>query len=142
MTDTSRPRSNAISPVVFMGSGGPDLTAPEAVAITVKRLRHDWLEQKDEAAIADMLEALSAAHAAALVREQDANAKAMQHLRRAEATDERVKALEAENARLRAARSLYSCEDGCNDCPEHERDRVSCGWTARAALRDMDGGER
>ena len=29
MTDT--PRSNAVSPVVFMGSGGPDLTAPEAV---------------------------------------------------------------------------------------------------------------
>lgn len=52
-------------------------------------------------------------------------------------TDERMKALEAENARLRDALSLYSCEDGCNDCPEHERDLVSCGWTARAALRDI-----
>ena len=30
MTDTPRPRSNAISPVVFMGSGGPD-TSPEEV---------------------------------------------------------------------------------------------------------------
>lgn len=29
MTDT--PRSNELSPVVFMGSGGPDLTAPEQV---------------------------------------------------------------------------------------------------------------
>ena len=54
-------------------------------------------------------------------------------------TDERVKALVAENARLREALSLYSCDDGCNDCPEHERDRVGCGWTARAALRDMKG---
>ena len=34
------------------------------------------------------LRALSAAHAAALVRERDANAKAMQHLRRAEAAEE------------------------------------------------------
>ena len=48
--------------------------------------------------------------------------------------DERVKVLEAENARLRDALSLYSCGDGCNDCPEHERDIVGCGWTARAAL--------
>ena len=31
MTDTPRPRSTAISPVVFMGLGGPDLTAPESV---------------------------------------------------------------------------------------------------------------
>ena len=48
--------------------------------------------------------------------------------------DARVKALEAENARLREALSLYSCDDGCNDCPEHERDRVGCGWTALRAL--------
>lgn len=45
-----------------------------------------------------------------------------------------------EAARLRAmldealeALALYSCEDGCNDCAEHERDQVNCGWTARAA---------
>lgn len=31
------------------------------------------------------------------------------------------------------ALALYSCEDGCNDCAEHERDQVNCGWTARAA---------
>ena len=48
--------------------------------------------------------------------------------------DPRVRALEAENARLREALSLYSCDDGCNDCPEHERDRVGCGWTALRAL--------
>ena len=46
--------------------------------------------------------ALSAAHAAALVRERDANAKAMQHLRRAEAADAERTALKAELARLRA----------------------------------------
>ena len=55
--------------------------------------------------------------------------------------DARVQALEAENARLRDALSLYSCDDGCNDCPEHERDRVGCGWTALAALRDREQGE-
>jgi hypothetical protein len=38
-------------------------------------------------------------------------------------------------AKLEAALALYSCEDGCNDCPEHERDRVSCGWTALTALQ-------
>ena len=43
-------------------------------------------------------------------------------------------ALKAELARLREALTLYSCDDGCNDCPEHERDIVGCGWTARAAL--------
>jgi hypothetical protein len=48
----------------------------------------------------------------------------------------RLKSAEAEAKRLRAALSLYSCKDGCNDCPEHERDRVNCGWTARAALRE------
>ena len=53
--------------------------------------------------------------------------------------DARVKALEAENARLRDALSLYSCDDGCNDCPETERDRVSCGWTALRALEQGKG---
>ena len=38
-------------------------------------------------------------------------------------------------AKLEAALALYSCEDGCNDCPEHERDRVTCGWTALTALQ-------
>ena len=49
-------------------------------------------------------------------------------------TDARIAELKAEVARLREALSLYSCDDGCNDCPDHERDRVSCGWTAYAAL--------
>lgn len=47
-------------------------------------------------------------------------------------SDPRVRAL------VEALR-LYSCEDGCNDCPEQERDRVSCGWTARAALAEIEG---
>ena len=42
--------------------------------------------------------------------------------------------LEAKLANAVAALTFYSCEDGCNECPESERDRVSCGWTARAAL--------
>lgn len=37
-------------------------------------------------------------------------------------------------AKLVEALELYSCDDGCNDCPAHERDRVGCGWTARVAL--------
>ena len=45
-------------------------------------------------------------------------------------------ALRERVARLEAALELYSCEDGCNDCPEHERDRVSCGWTALTALQE------
>ena len=44
-------------------------------------------------------------------------------------------ALRERVARLEAALELYSCEDGCNDCPEHERDRVTCGWTALTALQ-------
>ena len=51
-----------------------------------------------------------------------------------DALDRALKA-EAEVARLREALKLYSCHEGCNDCAEHERDRVSCGWTARAVLQ-------
>lgn len=46
--------------------------------------------------------------------------------------------LRAENERLRRALSLYSCEDGCNECPPENRDEVGCGWTAYIALK---GGE-
>jgi hypothetical protein len=45
-------------------------------------------------------------------------------------------ALRERVARLEVALTLYSCEDGCNDCPEHERDRVTCGWTALTALQE------
>ena len=41
-------------------------------------------------------------------------------------------------ARLTAALRFYSCEDGCNDCPARERDRIGCGWTARAALTQKE----
>lgn len=34
-------------------------------------------------------------------------------------------ALRAKVARLEGALALYSCEDGCNDCPQNERDRVA-----------------
>jgi len=37
-------------------------------------------------------------------------------------------------AELEAALRLYSCHDGCNECPEEKRAEVGCGWTARAAL--------
>lgn len=37
------------------------------------------------------------------------------------------------------ALELYSCDDGCNECPKHEQDRASCGWTARAALQEITG---
>jgi hypothetical protein len=53
MTDT--PRSNAISPVVFMGSDGPDLT-PEAV----ERLAQDMQQHMPFGRGADTLRALSA----------------------------------------------------------------------------------
>lgn len=46
-----------------------------------------------------------------------------------------VATLRASEARMREALALYSCADGCNDCPEDKRDRVDCGWTARAALQ-------
>ena len=103
----------------------PDLT-PEAVErlkAEVMTLEHNgglWVTAEDYAALSAALEA----------------EKARADL--CTPTDERVKELEAENARLREALSLYSCDDGCNDCPEHERDQVGCGWTARAALRDTD----
>ena len=91
------------------GGTDQDLTAPEAVerlalehdAQRHPRSRMDWL---DHAKTAATLRALSYAHATALVREQVANAKAMQHLRRAEAAeaalqaaDELARALDAYN---------------------------------------------
>ncbi len=53
------------------------------------------------------------------------------------------KAMEAKLAKAVEALELYSCDDGCNDCPEHERDRVTCGWTASvalAAIKENDNG--
>jgi hypothetical protein len=50
-----------------------------------------------------------------------------------ELTD-RIEELEAKLAKAVGALALYACDDGCSECPESERDRVSCGWTARAAL--------
>ena len=86
----------------------------------------------------------AAAHIAALTAQlaeaqkehegwQSAAMKLMEKLSAAEAE---AAALRAKVARLEGALALYSCEDGCNDCPQNERDRVSCGWTARAALTD------
>ena len=69
-----------------------DLTSPEAVERAIGMCRAHGLHGTEAT-----LRALSAAHAAAIVRERDANAKAMQHLRRANlcdpTQDERVKAL-------------------------------------------------
>ena len=77
-------------------------------------------------------------HKAGIVEIAARNPNIMEYIKhwqaRAEAAEAEREALKAENARLRDALSLYSCDDGCNDCPEHERDIVGCGWTARAAL--------
>lgn len=83
MTDT--PRSNAISPVVFMGSGGPDLT-PEAVERLRARLyprnpseAYGALRMEADAMIAALsaaLEAERASHTATLKDAQDECARA------------------------------------------------------------------
>ena len=90
----------------------PDLTAPEAVERLISGPLTEIARSKDMPVtdddvdtcklVAATLRALSAAHAAALVRERDANAKAMQHLRRAEAAEAERDALKSELARLRA----------------------------------------
>ena len=46
-------------------------------------------------------------------------------------------AARAQVERLRGALAFYSCADGCNECPEIERDRVGCGWTARTACAEV-----
>lgn len=51
--------------------------------------------------------------------------------RAADALDKLAKAVEA--------LALYSCEDGCNECPTHERDLVTCGFTAYAVLAELEG---
>lgn len=72
---------------------------------------------------------------AALTAERDeARSLAAQLQSECEELHSDAAALRAKVARLEGALALYSCEDGCNDCPQNERDRVSCGWTARAAL--------
>ena len=82
----------------------PD-TSPEAVERTCQELldtckgqpaQISWPHRPQHKAVAT-LRALSAAHAAALVRERDANAKAMQHLRRAEAAEAALKEERASN---------------------------------------------
>jgi hypothetical protein len=100
------------------------------------RADHAAWDSPISVAAAEAIEALSAdrdalkADVARLRDELDSNARDYCLLM------DRYDALQVEVARLRDALSLYSCEDGCNDCPEHERDRVSCGWTARAALQE------
>ena len=65
MTDTPRPRSNAISPVVTMGSGGPD-TSPEEVqrffasefsTDMIPAPRGDYVRYEDYAALSAAMEA-------------------------------------------------------------------------------------
>ena len=132
MTDT--PRSNAISPVVTMGSGGPDLTSQEQVNKSIGMCRLHGLHNTEAT-----LRALSTAletekrHKLAITGDK---INAVSELRQVKAERD---ALKAENARLREALSLYSCDDGCNDCPKTERDRVSCGWTALRALEQGEG---
>ena len=53
------------------------------------------------------------------------------------ATDAQAMANEKVQALVEAL-TFYSCEDDCNDCDPSDRDRVSCGWTARAALAALE----
>ena len=53
---------------------------------------------------------------------------------KAKADAARIAALEARVKELNVGLRFYSCADGCNECHEHERDRVNCGWTARALI--------
>jgi hypothetical protein len=55
--------------------------------------------------------------------------------------------LTANIAALVVALRFYTCtDDGCDGCPEQGRDRVGCGWTARATLAAIElvskGGEK
>ena len=37
---------------------------------------------------------------------------------------------------------FYTCtDDGCDGCPEQDRDRVGCGWTARTTLAEIENSE-
>ena len=81
MTDTPRSRSNAISPVVFMGSGGPD-TSPEAVERYLD-MRHNHEADLIPVSAKALIRALSAAleaeresHTATLKDAQDECARA------------------------------------------------------------------
>ena len=117
MTDT--PRSNEISPVVFMGSGGPDLTAPEAVERLAQMLETDASDQhtqpcemtglmpEDEYEISATLRALSAQlldvskREAAMIARYDA---------KLEAAEARVEKAEAERDELKAHNRYWSGE--------------------------------
>ena len=54
----------------------------------------------------------------------------------ADIADAEIARLRARVAELEAALRLYSCHDGCNECPEEKRAEVGCGWTARAVLEE------
>jgi hypothetical protein len=48
--------------------------------------------------------------------------------------------VEAKLAKAVEALTFYTCaENGCGNCPEQDRGRVSCGWTARATLAEIEG---
>ena len=49
-------------------------------------------------------------------------------------------AAEDKLAKAVEALTFYTCaENGCGNCPEQDRGRVSCGWTARATLAEIEG---
>jgi hypothetical protein len=53
---------------------------------------------------------------------------------------ERNALLEARLAKAVEGLRFYTCtDDGCDGCPEQGRDRVGCGWTARATLAEIEG---
>jgi hypothetical protein len=50
--------------------------------------------------------------------------------------------VQARNAKAVEALRFYSCDNSCDECPVSERGRVSCGWTARAVLAEIEGGKK
>ena len=53
--------------------------------------------------------------------------------------EEWVSAVDKLNKAVEAL-AFYTCaENGCGNCPEQDRGRVSCGWTARATLAEIEG---
>ena len=143
MTDTSRPRSNAISPVVFMGSGGPDTSkAKDLTPEAVERLAEKLMAPADRFYLgygqnaAATLRALSAALEAERDKEHD----------RAEAAE--VKLKEAVDTAKQAIDVIASVQDYKQpDDPTEENALTMCEHevfdfdveSARAFLASLEG---
>jgi hypothetical protein len=55
------------------------------------------------------------------------------------AAEDKLAECEARLGKAVEALTFYTCaENGCGNCPEQDRGRVSCGWTARATLAEIE----